>query len=548
MSASMTLALMLALAAKPKPPPVAPRKIRASKKRIAPAAQGQVSSVTSEAAFLDRGRADGLSPGQNLNFTRGGKVGGKCIVDAVSEHFARCAGSGLKPGDRFAVARAVTAPIVAPVPLPTESELQRRAATLENTEWQLRTFETATSLGAGQGTRAEALFSHTTFSNPNRPQGLYGVQRFDAAIYDFEIWRGIRVSADVTVLNYGARPEVIRSPYQQTPVVLVRQLELGFRRADVALSGSLGRIWLRAAPGLMVIDGAQGAWRFGEGLELGAYGGLLPNAAYLSLDTSQWATGAFGRARFSLGSGANATVAQFGFRAGWSQRDVLGARAEIGLGADLWKGADFEGHLALELGFGQSQAPAGFDAARFDLAWRPSERVRLNGGVRYRGQPLSGLVEVGTVSPGQRALHADLSSSFELQRGVLLGISGGLASDFLSGLFQARVGPELVLPHLFGLPLGASAGYFEELGWLRGRHAYLQLNVAPLGLFRVLSRMSWFHQQGDGLESQELGGSFALEVTPWRFVNARVLVMGRVPLQAERVPLGSIGFQVGGAF
>jgi hypothetical protein len=174
--------------------------------------------------------------------------------------------------------------------------------------------------------------------------------------------------------------------------------------------------------------------------------------------------------------------------------------------------------------------------------------VRFSGGVRYRGQPLSGLVEVGTVSPGQRALHGDLNGSFELARGVLLGLNGGIASDFLSGLWQGRFGPELVLPHLFGLPVGASAGYFEELGWLRGRHAFFQLNVAPLGLFRVLSRVSWFHQQGDGLESQELGGSFAVEVTPWRSVNARVLVMGRVPLQSERVPLGSVGFQVGGAF
>lgn len=555
MSVSL-FALMLALSAKPKPKPKKPpaaasRRVSTRKKRVPLDAQGQVSSVTADAAFLDRGSADGLAPGQSLTFTRAGKPGGKCIVDAVADHFARCAGTGLKPGDRFAVARAFTAPPRAPAPLPSESELQRRAAALEATEWRLRTFDTAASLAAGV-TRVEALFSHTTFTNPNSTQGPFGVQRFDAAVYDVEVWKGLRVSADVTVLNFGAQPLVTRSYYQQTPVLLVRQLELGFRRADVPLSGSLGRIWLRGAPGVTVLDGAQGAFKLSEGLELGAYGGLLPNAAYLSLDTSQWAVGAFGRARFSLGTGAASTVAQLGLRAGWSQRDLLGGRAEVGLAASLWKSSGFEGHLAVELGIGQSQAPALLDAARLDLGWRPSEKVRFSGGVRYRGLPLSGLVEVGTVSPGQRALHADLSGSVELQRGVLLGINGGLASDFLSGLWQARFGPELVLPHLFGLPMGASAGYFEELGWLRGRHAFFQVNVAPLGLFRLLSRVSWFHQQGvlnsEGIESQELGGSFALEVTPWRFVNARVLVMGRLPLAAERVPLGSIGFQLGGAF
>jgi hypothetical protein len=511
---------------------------------------GQVNSVTDTAAFLDRGATDGLVPGQTLTFTRGGKPAGTCIVDAISEHFARCAGTGLRQGDRFPVGRRPEPPPPGPAPLPTEAELARRAAALDTTDWKLRDFDSARARANGVGPRVEVLLSHTTWGNPNSEQGPFALQRLDAAVYDVELWKGLRASADVTVLNFSARPSVTHTVYQQSPVLLVRQLELGFRRADVPFTAAVGRTWLRSAIGLLVLDGAQAAWRFGENVEVGAYGGLLPDAARLSITPSQWTVGAFTRVRFSSGTGVTGTVGQVALRAGWSLRDVLGGRAEVALAASLWKGQSFDGQASVELGFGPTQGPAGLDAARLDLGWRPSQHLRFNGGVRYRGLPLTGLTELGTISPGQQALHADLAAVYVLSNGLQLAAHGGVASDFTAGLLQARVGPELSLPNLLGLPVGVSLGYQEELGWLRGRYGYLQTNVAPLGLFRVLTRVSWFQQQGSTSTagSHELGGSFALEVTPWRFLNARVWVMGRAPLQPQRAALGSVGVQLGGAF
>jgi hypothetical protein len=515
-------------------------------------ALGQVSSVTADAAFVNRGTIDGLEVGQSLSFTRGGKPAGKCTVDGVSDHFARCAGLGLRAGDRFAVGRVPETSPLATVVMPNEGELQRRAANLEGAEWKLRDFDATNSAANGVGPRVELLFSHTTYGNPNSANGPFGVQRIDAAVYDVDLYKGLRASADVTVLNFSARPTTTRTVYQQSPVLLVHQLELGFRRADVPFSASLGRTWLRGANGLMVIDGAQAAWRFGDGFELGAYGGLLPDAARLTITPSQWAAGAFGRLRFSSGTGASATLAQVAVRAGWSLRDVLGGRAEVSLSGSLWKGQDFDGHASLEFGFGASQAPAGLDAARLDLGWHPSQSLRFTGGLRYRGMPTTGLVELGTVSPGQRALHSDLGATWQISELLLVAAQAGIASDFDSGLLQLRVGPEISMPHLASLPVGLSLGYLEEFGWLRGRHGYFQVNVAPMGLFRVLTRLSWFQQQvstgSEGLASHELGGSVALEVTPWRYVNARVFVMGRVPLQGERAALGTVGVQLGGAF
>ncbi len=527
----------------PRPAPVRPASVVVS-------AFGEVGSVTADAAFLDRGSFDGLAPGQALTFTRAGKPAGKCTVAAVSEHFARCEGLGLRVGDRFAAGRVVEANAVGPAPLPGEVELARRAGNLERAPWLLRDFDSLASSGSGVNKRVEVLLSHTTYGGG--PGGPFGVQRLDVLAYDVDLYKGLRISADITALNFSARPAGTRTVYQQSPVLLVRQFEVGFRRADVPFSASLGRTWLRAASGLMVLDGAQAAWRFGEGFELGAYGGLLPDAARLTITPSQWAAGAFGRVRFSSGTGAAATLVQLGLRAGWSLRDTLGGRAEVALNGSLWKGTDLDAHLAVELGFGQTQAIAGIDAARLDLGWRPRENFRLNGGVRYRGLPLTGLTEVGTVSPGQRALHGDLAAIWEATPSFFVALQGGVASDFDSGLFQARVGPELSMPRVAGLPLGLSLGYLEEMGWLRGRHGYLQVAVNATTVFRLVTRASWFQQQAStgsvGLAGHELGASVALEVSPWRYLKARVLLMGRLPMTAAPAPLGSVGVQLGGSF
>lgn len=510
---------------------------------------GEVSSVAGGAAYLNRGVVDGLKPGQTLTFTRGNKAAGTCIVATLSEHFARCESATLRVGDRFAVARTEALTPLGPTALPSEAELRRRGAMVDGAGWRLRDFDVVGS-DAASALRVEAALSHTTFYGGQG--GPFGVQRIDLLIPDFEIWKGLRVSADLSVLNFSARPAETRTVYQQTPLLLVRQLEVGFRRSDLPFSAALGRTWLRAGTGLLAIDGAQAAWRFGEGVEVGAWGGLLPEAARLTIQPSQWSMGAFARTRLSSGTGASATLFQASLRGGYSQRDLLGGRAELGLSASLWVGAAFDANLGAEFGFGQTQAPAGLDAARLDLGWRPSERLRFSGGVRYRGLPLTGLQETGTVSPGQRALHADAGGTWQVTPRLWVALVSGLASDFDAQLWQLRVGPELLLPSLFELPLHLGIGYVEEVGWLRGRHGYAQLQLTPGSLLRLTTRLNWFHQQASpptpGVQGHELGASMALEVTPWRFLRGRVAFLGRVPLRPEASPLGSVQVQLAGGW
>jgi hypothetical protein len=137
--------------------------------------------------------------------------------------------------------------------------------------------------------------------------------------------------------------------------------------------------------------------------------------------------------------------------------------------------------------------------------------------------------------------------------GLWVAVQSGVASDFTAGLWQVRVGPELSMPRLLGLPLGVGLGYVEEVGWLRGRSGYAQVQVAPLALFRLTTRFNWFNQQASlpnpGLASNELGTSVALEVTPWRFIRGRVVFVGRFPVsERPTIPIGSVQVQLGGGW
>src|SRR6185295_18837641 len=67
-------------------------------------ASGHVVFVTSEHAYLDRGRANGLpvERGDTLVLVRG-KIRTRCQVEFVGENTAACVGEGIAVGDRFDV-------------------------------------------------------------------------------------------------------------------------------------------------------------------------------------------------------------------------------------------------------------------------------------------------------------------------------------------------------------------------------------------------------------------------------------------------------------
>jgi hypothetical protein len=537
----------LLVEAAPKKRTGAPREKRSPSTALS-TGPGQVKFVTAEKAYLDRGTADGVTPGQELKVMRGHRPVGTCKVDDAAEHFASCVGVGLQAGDRIAVLRAPPAgPPGPPAALPTEQELAHRHRMLEASELGL-----VVAHGEGGPTvkpRFAVALSQTSYSNLASAAGPFQQQRVDAAVYDVEVWKGLRISADLTVLNFSRKPDGSRTVFQQTPSLMVRQLEVGFRRADVPFSGALGRTWLRYAPGLLVVDGAQASWRTkGEAVELGAYAGFLPEATRVVFSSSQGTAGAFFMGRRAVGDGE--TLLQAEARVGYASKTNLGSRFEAALAGHLYRGATLDVHLAGEFGVGDAQAPAAVDAARLDVGWRPAPRLRVVAGARYRGQSPSGVTELGLVSPGQRALHADGAVVFEVTPKVWLGVQGGAAMDFGATLTQARVGPEVTFPLLFGKAGGMSVGYLEELGWLRARHAYVQLAVTAFGRLRVVNRTSWFQQQSTdgsgGLAGNEAGTALGIDVRFARWLWVRSTVSGRMQLENPSQVGGLVSVQLGG--
>lgn len=511
----------------------------------------EVRYLTSTQAYLNRGADDGVKVGMSVSFTRGGRAVGACTVDTVADRWASCRAGGLRKGDRFVMARKPESPPPGPpVDMPSERVLAMRQEAMLAAERELVDFDGAS--GAAEAHRFSVALGHTTFSNLSSERGAYAVQRLDAAVYDVDVWKGLRVSLDVSVLNFSRRPEGFRAVYAGTPVLLLRQLELGFRRADVPYSGSIGRVWTRWTPGLAVVDGAQAAYRVSDGLEVGAFGGLLPNSYTLSLTTSQWTAGAFLMSRLQWGTRSDSTLLQTQARLGYSMRDELGGRLEVGAAAHFYQGKRLDAHALVELAYGgEAQSPGGVDGVRADVGWRPVDRLRVWAAARYRGGSVSGALDLGVVSPGQRAVHADAGGTIAVAPWLWLGVTGGVASDFVAGLTQGRVGGDVTLPGVLGRGSALAVGYAEELGWLRGRSGWLQATVQLFGRARLLTRTSWLQQVGEGLAANDLAETLSFEVAIFRWLWARASVSGRTQLEAATGPTRTAGLfsvQVGGQY
>ncbi len=511
--------------------------------------KGAVRYISSTLAYLDRGSADGLTVGRELSFTRSGRSVGTCVVDMVGQRFATCVTDRLKKGDRFSFPRMPELPPPeAPVTLATPEVLAaRRAAVLSGAprlvEFEARGDDVAlhhvwVSLGT------------TAFGNSVGTGGPFAVTRLDVSARDVDLWRGLRFSADLSVFSSSDRSVPYRSPMAGAFTLQLRQLELGFHREDVPFRAALGRVWLRNTPGLLVLDGAQASFKVSEDLELGAYGGLLPDGLSLALSPDQLAVGAFGSLRVASGHGEDALVGLAAVRAGYAVRSVLGARFELGLAGHVYSGRALDAHLSADLGGGGTvDAPGFIDGARLDVGWRPMEALNLLLSTRYRGLNPSGVWELGAVSPGRRAVHADGTGLYQLVPGVQLALTAGVAADVEGEQVQGRAGPEVVFPTLFGSLGGLSFAYAEELGWLRGRSASGQVTLLGAGVARIVSRTTWFQQDQSGALLSDVGESLYVEVHPSDWMWVRASVSGRTALYATSDgsrTAGLASLQVGG--
>ncbi len=495
----------------------------------------QVAYVTSTRAYLDRGSTDGLVVGESLKLTRQGHAVGTCEVDAVSLHSATCEGQGFQVADRAPTEQ--TAPPERPrlpPPLVSGEELARRRTMVDGAELSRVDFKARARALAAGASLARGSLTQSVWASVDSAAGPFQQTRADLGVNGVEVGLGFRAWADLTVLAWERRPAGFRALSTAAAQLYVREAEVALRAPARSLALAIGRTAPRYAPGLVVLDGAQGGWRSGE-TEAGLYAGAVPDAVSLAPRPSQWAVGAYLTRRAVFENGELQPEARLGLASG-----VSGSRLEAEVAAHGWAGKGFDGHLqarlATGLGGGAATARGLVELVRLDLNTLPAPKLRLQGGLRYdwTGGPDVGVL--GSPVFGARGLHADVSGAYEAAGGFTVGAQGGLARDLSGGLWRGYVGPELGFPTALGRYGAVSLGYQEELGWMSGRSAYLQAAAFPDPRVRLLVRGSFFMESpqagAEGFASQEVGLYTGLDVKLLRWLWVRGALLGRLGLPA----------------
>ncbi|MFZ5470172.1 MAG: hypothetical protein ACOZIN_12125 [Myxococcota bacterium] len=496
---------------------------------------GQVTYLTAERAFLDRGAAEGLVVDQVLRFGRKGKAA-TCRIDAVSEHSATCEGAGgLKVGDRFAVKEPPRPPPppILPTP-PAPAELARQRVALERAAHELVDFAGGSLFGEGGARGLELSLQHDTYAATTAAQGPYQRERLSLGLAGVEVLPGVRASARLAVTGWARRPDTYRFPTRTLAQLHVYQAELAMRSAERALTFAAGRTWARFAPGLALLDGVQAGWKNdGEDLEVGVYAGALPDWVSLTPSLSRWTVGGYFMTRRTTG-GSTPSLWQPEVRVGWV-RGEDGDRLELGAALHAFFQRQFDAQAQVLLGVGPGQQGLGVDGVQLDAGGRLSQAWRVRGGVRYVGSD-DGRLAAGVFSPRLRGVHADLGADFEPFGWLVMGVRGGGSIDPDTGLGMARLGPELSLPRLLGAAGGISLGYAEEVGWFRGRSGYLHTAVHPLPRTRLMARVSLDEQLAQtgasGLVGRELGSYLGIDLALGASLWVRASFLGRLELES----------------
>jgi hypothetical protein len=481
---------------------------------------GAVVYVTAARAYLDVGAADGLAPGAVVVARRGGAEAGRCTVDELGEHHAACPATVLRPGDTvtFAATPEPEAPR-SPAPLPTAEELAARARAAAEAPVVRVDFRPGERREAPTRRRiAVAGLEHVSWASSGA--STLSVERLDLAL------RGAPLGADV-VLDLEARAERWvpganpRFRPEDDARLYLWQAQLSAPVSAVRLSA--GRILPYHVLGATVFDGASASVRRGTA-EVGLFGGVVPEPDTLSPTTERSTGGGFWSLERALGAGK---LRHEGRLAVVSSPE-LGTRVEATLAGRAWlREVDVSAEAQLGAG-GEEQAAALLDAARVDIAARPTRTVSLGASYRHAGLEWPEAPEPA-LFPG-RSDAADAWAAVELGSFLRLGATGGLSRDAESDLDRAWVGPELGIPRLFGRRGGLAVGYLEEGGWLAGRSAYAQLVARPWDPLRLLARATWSHAKTLGVDRDELGVVASAAADLGRHLGLKISALSRFPL------------------
>jgi len=503
-----------------------------------PARAGHVLAATPKRAYLDAGAADGVKLGDELALSRRGRKRGTCKVDAVAEHRASCAGGGFAAGDAFALG-AAPAPTAAaephPLPPPAESaDVVRAHAVVTAARVPQVAFKGETRSVPDRALPAEVSLGHRAYLMFTGSGRSFQVERLGVLVDGAELgFGGIRGYVDAVATHFVARPDGARfenNLVSESTRLEVWQAALAAREPGVrSLMWGAGRLRPWNAPGLVSVDGGELGWvSHGGGLELGVLAGVLPDARTLAPRGRDWLANATLAGTLTGGRGSFFRFARAEARVGARDTEVYGVvnEAEALLLAALGEGTSLSAEARGALANGE---PARLEAAGGDLTLRPTDSLRLEGGLRYSRDSLAD-TDLGGVTavPWSGAFQSDWGVSYRFGPRLGLGVVGGWARDIDAAFARTWAGPEIDLPRLFGDRGGVRLSYLEELGWFSGRSGAGQVFLRAGERVRIGGRVSVFQDRlrddADYLPPEVgLGANVLARLTSWLHVRATAL-------------------------
>jgi len=491
---------------------------------------GTVRNVSLRRAYLDAGAREGLVVGQLLQLRRKGETAGTCTVEAVSERNAVCAGGGVRAGDTFPVnpKAAGALPTELP-PRPSAEEQARRLAALGQVGYAPVDFKSTRVVEVPDRLRRVDLgFTHVSFLGSDvstrHQEQLYALAR------GVPLWRGSRLDLDVTAVVRSDPSDPERFEPGKKTLLLVREASLSWAEPGTPWRLAAGRVLPWLIPGGASFDGVQAGWRPRPGVELGLFGGAVPDLMTTAPGTDRATGGAYWHAERQAGE---KSLLRTDGRLAWVRLPGSKSRLEAEASLRAWLVRRLDLAAQVRLGLGDYAAPGKLDAARADLGYYVPGIWSLYGGFRYDETRVPDAAAPALYAG--RTRHASGTFSWDRLGWLQLRATGGRALDPVSGEKRDWVGPELWMPRALGRFGGAGAGYSEQLGSAAGRNAWIQADMAPGARFRLLVRASWFMDERPSPLAADHGvglwAAMTADLTPW--LRFRLSALGRYAIPAS---------------
>lgn len=471
----------------------------------------KVAYRTGDTIYINRGERHGLQPGMRVTFARHGKSTGQCDVGHVAAKTASCIAAAenigrVQLGDRvrFAASERPAAPVAKPSKKPSRADMQQARTLLDAIETQPVAFTGIRQrelVGMRSGANARArVQGWAAWDRPNR---TFVRPSLDAGVrVAFPFWPGLAASSAFRVQGDALAPENERFRPGEVAEFYVWDAALRFDAPQTRWVGALGRFRPALLPGATLIDGLLLGYRAeGAAWEIGGYGGSIPNLVSLSPGLERWTLGAYAKADWSLADGLQilprlrlALLAADDF-------SRLRGEAETQLFVLLSRALSLS--ASARLGLPAVSAQPTLDAARIDLSWSPTERLRFQVAWRTLNDTF-GELDVPLGAGGfdvwaSRGTHrGDFSTYWTFFDGLEIGVIGGGTLDSAFADARAYIGPELNWPRLLGDFGGVSLGHLEEPGFLSGRNSYVQTQIRPFASFLPI----FWHVRANYLEHQ----------------------------------------------